>query len=127
MTYTIGYNELAERYIASWNETDAEARQKLVRELWAEDGTYNNRFFAVTGIQALDFVTANAVAEYGSKGFVFRSQNDAYGHHGGVHFHWVMVATATGEVDTWGEDFLVLNPEGKIVSAHQFAMRRPSI
>src|SRR4051812_5086624 len=114
MSETVGYNELAERYIASWNETDDDARRKLVRELWTENGTYNNRFFTVTGHEALDYVTANAVQEYGSKGFVFRSQNDAYGHHGGVHFHWVMASAATGEVDTWGEDFLILDGEGKI-------------
>lgn len=34
----IDINELADRYLAMWNEPDPEPRRKLVRELWAEDG-----------------------------------------------------------------------------------------
>jgi hypothetical protein len=31
--------DIPKRYIAVWNEPDAEARRQAVAELWAEDGT----------------------------------------------------------------------------------------
>ena len=34
--------EIVERYLAAWNETDASRRRKLVDELWAEDGSYTD-------------------------------------------------------------------------------------
>src|ERR671910_137000 len=32
--------ELAERYLALWNEPDAERRRRLIAELWTEDGRH---------------------------------------------------------------------------------------
>jgi hypothetical protein len=34
----IDVNELTERYVAVWNETNAERRCEMVRELWTNDG-----------------------------------------------------------------------------------------
>ena len=34
--------EMVERYLAAWNETDASRRRKLVDELWAQDGSYTD-------------------------------------------------------------------------------------
>ena len=31
--------EIVQRYIASWNETDPERRRKLVGELWADQAS----------------------------------------------------------------------------------------
>ncbi len=121
------YNDIAERYIASWNEPDPETRKKLVEELWAEDCTYYNRLFVVFGREMMPFVVGRAHDEYYGKGFCFRYQNNAYGHHGGMRFHWVMVSSATGEVDTFGEDFVILDKSGRIRVDYQFAMKKPSV
>lgn len=123
----VNYNEIGERYVASWNESDPVVRSKLVEELWAENCTYYNRLFVAQGREMMDFVVERSHHEYFSKGFCFRYQNDAYGHHGGMRFHWTMVSQETGEVDTWGEDFLVLDEAGQILVDYQFAMKRPSV
>jgi hypothetical protein len=120
------FNRLAERYVAQWNEPDPEVRHKLVEELWAEQGTYYNRFFVVQGRDTIQYAVTNGYQEYISKGFVFRSCHDAYGHHNGVTFGWVMVNAATGEVDTFGQEYIVLDEDGRILMDFQFQMKRPS-
>lgn len=121
------YNSLADRYIAMWNETDAAARRKLVDEVWAEEGAYYNRLFVARGRDIIEAAVGTAHNEYFSKGFSFKSQNNAYGHHHGVKFDWVMVTTATGEVDTFGQDFVILNGEDQILMDYQFGMKPPSL
>jgi hypothetical protein len=121
------FNQLAERYVASWNEEDPDVRHKLVEELWAENGTYYNRLFVVSGREMIETAVAREHEEYFQKGFSFRSQNDAYGHHKGLKFGWVMVSTATGEVDTFGQEFILLDDEGKISVDYMFGMKPPSV
>lgn len=43
---------LVERYLAAWNETDADARAKAVALLWTEDGTYTDPMADVAGHEA---------------------------------------------------------------------------
>jgi hypothetical protein len=42
---TSDLNTLVHRYIAAWNETDADRRRELVAGTWSEDG----RLHSVTG------------------------------------------------------------------------------
>jgi hypothetical protein len=121
------YNSLVDRYMEMWNETDATARRKLVDEVWAEDGAYFNRLFVARGRDIIEAAVATAHDEYYAKGFSFKSQNDAYGHHGGVKFGWVMITTSTGEVDTFGQDFVILDGEDRITMDYQFGMKPPSL
>ena len=44
-----------------------------------------------------------------------------------MKFGWVMISAETGEVDTFGQDFLLLNDEGRIAIDYQFQMKRPSV
>jgi len=122
-----GLNALVERYVATWNEADPGLRRKIIDEMWAEDGAYYNRLFVCQGRDMVEAAISTAHHEYAAKGFVFKSRNDAYGHHGGVKFGWVLVSRDTGEVDTFGEEFLILNEAGQIVSDYQFGLRPPAI
>lgn len=121
------YNAIADRYMATWNESDPGIRRKLIDEVWAEDGAYYNRLFVARGRDIIEAAVTAAHNEYFAKGFSFKSQNDAYGHHKGVKFGWVMIYTATGEVDTFGQDFVILDDEDRIVADYQFGMKPPSL
>lgn len=127
MGLSINPNRLAERYVAAWNEPDPTVRRKLIDELWAEDGSYYNRLFVVRGRDMIDMIVGVAQQEYAAKGFSFRTRNDAHGHHNGIRFGWVMVVTETGEVDTFGEEFLVLDDAGQISLDYQFAIKPPPV
>ncbi|WP_019030806.1 hypothetical protein [Salinispora arenicola] len=120
-------NALVDRYIATWNEPEPDVRRKMIDELWAEDGTYYNRLFVCQGRDMVEAAISTAYREHTAKGFTFKSRNDAYGHHGGVKFGWVLAARSTGEVDTFGEEFLILDGSGRIVADYQFGLRPPTI
>lgn len=46
--------ELVRLYLATWNETSADARRKAIGELWAETCTYTDPNAAVRGRDGID-------------------------------------------------------------------------
>jgi hypothetical protein len=46
--------ELVDRYLAVWNEPDADARGRAVAELWTEGGGYTDPLAAVEGPAAIN-------------------------------------------------------------------------
>jgi hypothetical protein len=52
--------EAVGRYIAVWNEPDADARCHAIGELWTKDGSYTNPLAAVEGHRAIGEVIAGA-------------------------------------------------------------------
>lgn len=123
----VSFPDLVDRWVAMWNEGDPVARRKLIDDLWAEDGAYYNRLFVCAGRDMVEAAVSTAHEEYFAKGCSFRSRNDAYGHHNGVKFGWVLVTTATGQVDTFGEEFVILDDAGRIAADYQFGLRPPPI
>jgi len=43
------FTQLAEQYIATWNETDPSARRALIDQVWSENGRYIDPLAEVTG------------------------------------------------------------------------------
>jgi hypothetical protein len=113
--------EFVERYMALWNEPDAEIRRRTIEELWAPDAANYTTSKAAVGYAALDArVTAAYEAYVGTGTYVFRSHEPAVGHHGVVKVTWEMVTVAEKEVASIGVEFLVLDDRGRISSDHQF-------
>ena len=54
--------ELIERYIATWNETDADARRKLIDETWTDTATYVDPLVVAEGKDVIDQVIAGVAA-----------------------------------------------------------------
>ena len=120
-------HDFARRYIAVWNEPDAEHRRAQIAALWREDGTHFTPSMEARGHAALEARIAGAYARWVATGlYVFRSTGDANGHHGGVRFHWQMVAIADQTIHGAGFDFVVLDDDGRIVSDHQFVDPTPA-
>lgn len=113
-------NELVDRYVAAWNEPDVNLRRRRIGELWAEDGAYMNESVEKHGQQAIETVVVEAYREFVAKGFVFRSTNNADGHHNVVRFNWEMHPARGGGVAAVGFDFLVLGDDGRIRFDYQF-------
>jgi hypothetical protein len=114
-------NEIAERYMALWNEVNDDARRKAVDEMFTPDAVYlmfNNDPFV--GRDAIFKHVTVAHRIYIPFGFTFKSSYNASGHHNVVRFDWVMVSTDTGEAEMTGNDMLVLDDEGRIQADYQF-------
>jgi hypothetical protein len=121
-------NELVDRYVALWNEPDVERRRQSIAELWAEDGAHFTPSLEVHGHAALEARVAGAHEKWvKTGGFVFKSAQNADGHHDTVRFNWEMVPAAGGEPAAVGFDFLMLGDDGRIRLDFQFLDMPPAV
>ena len=132
--------ELAERYVALWNEPDPERRRRMIEELWTEDGIHILQppeeirevaarpglgLTAVLEARGYSEIEARASSAYeewvASQGLSFRRRDDADRLRDAVKFHWEGV-TKDGEVFAVGLNFLVLAADGRIVRDYTFVV-----
>ncbi|MFE3451097.1 nuclear transport factor 2 family protein [Nonomuraea sp. NPDC059194] len=102
---------IVERYLAAWNETDAEARAKAVAELWTEDATYTDPLADVAGHEGIAAVIAGAQEMFPGLVFTPGELHDA--HHDLVRFTWHL-GPAGGEALVVGFDVVRLAEDGRI-------------
>jgi hypothetical protein len=130
--------ELADRYVAVWNEPDPDRRRAAVAELWTEDGAHilqpleeiaeiaarpgmglTAKLEAV-GHAALEARVTSAYEEFiAPREFSFRRRDDVARLADVVKFRWQMVSK-DGEVACVGLEFLVLAHDGRIRRDFQF-------
>jgi hypothetical protein len=132
--------ELAEKYIALWNEPDADRRRRMIAELWTEDGRHVlqppdevREIAAGPGIglpaileaRGYEQIEARAASAYehwvGSEGLTFRGRDDVDRLGDVVKFHWEAIGT-DDEVFAVGLDFLVLAADGRIRRDYTFVV-----
>jgi hypothetical protein len=130
-------SELANRYVAVWNEADSGLRRDGVRALWSEDGVQRvqapvemreqaaalamNTALEVRGHRELVARVGRAYDEFVAPGeFVFRRRDDAMRVGDVVKFRWEMVRREDGETAAVGLEFLVLDGDGRIRLDYQF-------
>ena len=129
--------ELADRYVAVWNQPDPDTRRKAIQELWTEDGVHLleppeeivkraeeigvRATLEARGHEALVRRVTRAYDEFVAPGqFEFRPHGEATTLHDMVKLRWAMVPAGGGEVLAVGIDLLLLAPDGRIVSDYQF-------
>jgi hypothetical protein len=102
---------LVDRYLAAWNETDADARAKAVAELWTEDATYTDPLADVAGHLGINAVIEGAQGMF--PGLVF-TPGDQYDAHGRLaRFTWHL-GPEGGEPVAIGFDAVELAEDGRI-------------
>jgi hypothetical protein len=130
--------ELADRYIALFNEADPDRRRELIAGLWNEDGEHIlqppeeiRRVAAGPGVGGSAIIEARGHAEIDARatssyehwiateGWSFRRRGDADRVHDVVKFHWEAV-DGDGEVTGVGLNLLVLDAEGRIRRDYTF-------
>jgi len=129
--------ELADRYVAVWNEPDAERRRKTITELWTEDGVHllqppqeirqtaaalgMTPTLTARGHDALKVRVTRAYENFVASGeFVFRPRDNTARLDDVVKFNWEMVRSSDGTVAAVGLEILVLDDDGRIRIDHQF-------
>ena len=139
-TRTRQAEQLADRYLALWNEPDADRRRRMIAELWTEDGSQilqppqeMREIAASPGIglaatleaRGHSELQARATTSYehwvGSEGLSFRARDDAQRLGDVVKFHWEAVAK-DGELFGVGLNFLVLAADGRIKRDYTFVV-----
>jgi len=114
-------NSLAQRYVAVWNETDAERRKRQIAELWVSHGRHYVGDRRIEGHNALETrVRESHEKNVRDNANRFRAADDASRVHDGVVFHWEMLPANSETVLARGLEFLVVDDSGKIVADYQF-------
>jgi hypothetical protein len=132
--------ELAEKYLALWNEPDGDRRRRMIAELWTQDGRHILQppqelreiaarpgigLTAVLEARGHEEIEARATSAYehwvGSEGLRFRGRDDAERLGDVVTFHWEAVAKDGGVVAV-GLMFLVLAAHGQIERDYTFVV-----
>lgn len=129
--------ELADRYVAVWNQPDPDTRRKAIQELWTEDGVHLleppeeivkraaeigiTATLEARGHEALVRRVTRAYDEFVAPGqFEFRRHGEVATLHDMVKLRWAMVPAGGGEVLAVGIDLLLLAPDGRIRRDYQF-------
>lgn len=130
--------ELAERYVALWNEPDLERRRATVRELWTEDGgqildpPHEIReqaaalgFFAFVlearGHAALEQRVAIAYEQFVAPGHAaFRLRRTPVQLGDVLRFEWDYAPLDGSAASGGGTEFALLAPDGRIRTDYQF-------
>ena len=117
------YDELAQRYIDTWNETDPDARRVAVDALYTEDARYIDPLAAAEGRDAIAGMIGAVQEQFG--GFVFRLAGPVDGHHNQVRFGWEL-GPAGAEAPIVGFDVAVIDDSGRIQTVLGFLDKVPA-
>src|SRR4051812_25948659 len=100
---------VVDTYIAAWNEPDEDRRRALVREAWAEDGTYLDPLMAGAGVDQITAMIGAAQGQFPGHRFELSGGPDA--HNDVVRFAWQLVGD-DGPV-AGGLDFATVADDGR--------------
>jgi hypothetical protein len=114
--------ELVDRYIASWNETDAGRRRDLVAGVWMENANYVDPLMKSDGHAGIDAMIAAVQERF--PGHRFRRLGEVDAHNDRIRFAWEL-APGDGDAIASGTDFGVL-ADGRLRAVTGFLDRVPS-
>lgn len=114
--------EIAERYIACWNEADPQRRRKLIDEVWAEDASYVDPMAEARGRDEIDALVGAVQTQFPGLTFSLAGPVDA--HHQQARFSWAL-GPAGGEPVVLGFDVAVAAEDGRLASVLGFLDKVP--
>jgi hypothetical protein len=118
----IDAQDLAQRYIASWNETDPAARRQLVDRLWTRDARYADPMMKADGQVGIATLIGGVHSKFPGYRFALTGQADGHGPY--VRFSWSL-APADGPVVARGTDFAAVSADGRLAEVTGFLDQVP--
>jgi hypothetical protein len=117
------FDTVVKRYLAVWNEIDAEARRAAIDDVFADGVRYVDPMAEVTGRAALDGLIGAVHQQF--PGMVFISGGPVDAHHDQVRFTWHL-GQPGGEALVVGFDVAELDADGRITRVFGFLDRVPA-
>jgi hypothetical protein len=113
---------LAQRYVAVWNETDASRRRQQIADLWAAEGRHYVGTKEVQGFEDLERRVRDSheknVRDNGNR---FRVVPDSIRRlQDVVTFHWEMLPKQSETALGRGLEFVLVNDKGRILADYMF-------
>jgi SnoaL-like domain len=117
------YDELAQRYIDTWNETEPSARRTAVDQLYTEDARYVDPMAVADGRAAIASMIGAVQQQFPD--FSFRLAGPVDGHHNQARFGWEL-GPAGSEAPIVGFDVAVSDDSGRIQTVLGFLDKVPA-
>jgi SnoaL-like protein len=114
--------DVIERYIACWNQTDPALRHKLIDEVWAEGASYTDPFAETVGHDAIDATIAAIQQQF--PGFSFTLLGPVDSHHRQARFTWGLAPDGAEPV-VIGFDVAVAGDDGRLTRVLGFLDKVP--
>jgi hypothetical protein len=115
--------DIVERYLAVFNESDASQRSTLLESLFASDGTYTDPHVDLCGPSEIGDFVAQSQGHF--PGFTFRLAGAVDAHHDQARFQWQ--AGPVEEPDRYvGFDVIVADHDGLIQGVYGFMDAAPA-
>ncbi len=121
-TATATRTDQVSRYLATWNETDADRRLEMIAELWEETGSYTDPLFAVRGVTQIHELIGGFQAQY--PGLTFVQTGEVEVHHNLARFTWDLVSS-TGDIQAKGTDIALFAESGRLSAIAGFFDQAP--
>jgi ketosteroid isomerase-like protein len=118
--------ELVERYLDTWNETDANARGEALASVWADDAEYVDPLAAVSGRDEISDLIGTVQQQVPNHVFRLSAVSDVDVHHNVMRFWWELVPTSGGEPLAIGFDVAVTRNDGRIGRVVGFLDKAPA-
>jgi hypothetical protein len=115
--------ELVDRYIAIWNETDADCRRNLIAWTYTEDARYLDPVLQGDGRDGIDAMVKAVHEKF--PGHKFTRTSDVDAHHDRARFSWELGPDG-GPALVKGIDFATLSADGKLHSVTGFFTQTPA-
>ena len=109
--------EIADRYIAAWNETDPARCRVLVAAAWTQEASYVDPMMHGDGQNGIAALIAAVHERF--PGHRFALSGTPEGHNGRVRFSWTLGTPGTPVVAR-GTDFAVIAEDGRLSSVTGF-------
>ena len=115
--------QIAERYLETFNETDAARRRELLEQLYTSQGTYIDPHVEVSGTDAIDAFIGQTQERF--PGFTFKLGGPVDAHHDQARFQWH--AGPDGEPPIYAGFDVIVTDGGRICSVYGFADAAPAV
>jgi hypothetical protein len=117
------FDDLVQRYIAGFNETDPERRRSLVAQLYTEDAEYTDPQVQLKGRDQIDAFIAGTQEAF--PGYAFSLGGDIDAHHAQARFNWYAMPAGESEPVFVGFDVLLAD-DGHVRSVYGFIDKAPA-
>ena len=111
------FDDLAQRYIDGFNETDPERRLALLERLYVSDARYTDPQVELAGRDQIDAFIAAVQQQF--PGYTFTVGGPVDAHHSQARFNWHATPPGASEPEYVGFDVLVAH-DGQVESVYGF-------
>ena len=114
--------DIAEIYIAAWNETDVAARRAMIADTWTGDAVYVDPMAAVEGHAGVDALIAGVQERFPGFRFALIGEPDGHGEH--VRFSWGLGPDGAADAPIKGTDYVRVE-DGRLMIVTGFLDQLP--